>query len=293
MALSEKHRNKTVFPRTGILNAYRLPSLGSQIVNVYIKGAPAGVTTGQIQQVSSGFWLELNLYGGFNGWVRANDILLSSYTIPVKEGNGKGLIDRIINNDFELYHRLLIIAENINRLNNNGISTNTHNGTLSFLIKSYQDRQNHIKGSKLIKFQLKIKSAYKFLVDKFRPKRNNIGLAISISIAIGLVAAAGTSLAIYLIFRPDYDASTRDLKVSKNLESALEGLDPKIKQSILDDLERQVDRAFLFGLFEGKLGSFLKIAKTGILIGGGLWLGSKLLSSVKKNGNGKFPSLQR
>ena len=63
---------------------------------------------------------------------------------------------------------------------------------------------------------------------------------------------------IYLLFKPDYTDSKADLVVSNDLAKALATLSPEARQGVIDDLNGQIDKAYVQGKLDGSGGGILK-----------------------------------
>ncbi|VBB45231.1 hypothetical protein TRIP_D300137 [uncultured Paludibacter sp.] len=206
-----------------------------------------------------------------------------TYTFSEKAA-GKTMINELVENNKTIYENNLLCAGLIAKLDNKGVSVpQSYRKDLYNLQLRLEARNNKILSSVFLKvegtgtptgFDMYANELGSFMVN---PK---IGIApIVIYIVLSVVITALLTGIIYLIFKPDYTDSKADLKVSKKLASALSHLSPEAKQEVLNDLESQVDKAYV----EGKMsGSGLGTIKTiGYAAAG--FLGISLLSNLSNN----------
>jgi hypothetical protein len=73
---------------------------------------------------------------------------------------------------------------------------------------------------------------------------NVYGIGSITGVVIGAVIGAGLIVGAYFAFKPKYDESTADLKISKDLEAALATLTPEKAAEVKADLEKQIDTAY-------------------------------------------------
>ena len=111
-----------------------------------------------------------------------------------------------------------------------------------------------------------------------------IGAPIVAVIVVSVVVTALLGWIIYLIFKPDYSQSKSDLKISKELTEALSGLEPETRHSIINDLEGQIDKAYLQGKMDGSGKGMLRTIS---YAGAGI-LGFMLLSNIIEKRNVRY-----
>lgn len=81
-------------------------------------------------------------------------------------------------------------------------------------------------------------------------------------------------------FKTEYGRSVDNLKQSELLLKALDTLEPKEKQEVLQDLEKQIDTAYEDGKTEGESGGFFDKIQNMALLGLGLFVGIKVMEKV-------------
>lgn len=229
------------------------------IINIK-KGELAGRLTGQYNSMSDGDWYHVELEGrpgGHHyGYIREDVAeFLTKKQWKELEGKGKKLIDKLVENDIEIFHTLIISANLIQGLKNRGANTLSYEKEHDKLVKRHAERQDKIKTSKALKWKTGLKKGYQKLRDKYieyLKKTYGLGAVPVIAVIVGVAIGAGLSAAAYFAFRPAYDESKQDLVISKDLEKALENIDPETKQKVLSDLEGQVDVAYRRGEERGK-----------------------------------------
>ena len=104
--------------------------------------------------------------------------------------------------------------------------------------------------------------------------KNWLGLgAVPLVVVIGLAAGVGALIAVvlYYIFKPRYDSSRINLKISKKLEQALNSLSPQDRQEVAQDLEHQIDNAYNQGRTDQSFASLGSWGKW-MLLGAGVYL---------------------
>ncbi len=295
MAFNKQLVSKVVVPRGTNVNIRKFPSTRDIVLFNVKKGDAAGRTSGAFTDKKDGRWFQVTFHKKVKnrifGYVRSDVVrLLEPKTQP--KVDGEALVKALIKNDKILYHRLLIIADLIRRLNEAGIDVTAFDARFTLLIRRYTLRQNKLKESKLLKFQTGFQAAFTSLKVLFSTapfifgshKVGTIGNPFPvIPIVIVAVISFGTPIALYFAFRPDFDESTIDLKESRALRKLLDSIDPKVAKEIRADLEKQIDKAFRLGKETERFDfSFGKII-TPIIIGGILFfVFTKVVPNLRK-----------
>ena len=118
-----------------------------------------------------------------------------------------------------------------------------------------------------------------FVLTHYNLYIQGIGAIPLVAIVVGAVAGAGLSVAAYFAFRPEYDESKTDLKLSKELEDVLKNVDPITAENIKADLEKQVDTAYYKGKTAGTFSGMFNILKPIAFAALGFWGITKLIDS--------------
>ncbi|MCX6257975.1 MAG: hypothetical protein NTW49_08800 [Bacteroidia bacterium] len=294
MSFDKKYTNKLAYAKSGTSNVRSLPSQSSELVTAVSGNQAAGRTSGAYLAMDDGNWLQVNLYQTINGKsygymredvVRLTDPPPDSPNDKVDDKEAGSLLENLVKNDNQTYHSMLKSAEMIDRLKKQGKDMSSHETKLNDLTARYSKRQQKLKDSTLIKWQDGLKKGYEWLADKWSRMVDSIGTPILIPIAIGAVVALGLAVTIYYAFKPDYEDSVVDLKVSADLEQALSKVSPEQAQKIKDDLNKQVDDAYNQGKVDQEFSFFGLPMKTLILGGLGIFAAGKILSLAKNRNN--------
>lgn len=205
---------------------------------------------------------------------------VTAQTATNKDGNT--VVQNLIRNDYNLFHGLLRINELIDSAKKKGKDVSAYESQLKQLAARYTSRQNELKNSTALKIQTGFNSAYTWMKDKFTSLVSGIGYAqIIIPVAAALVGA-GAAVAIYYTFKPKYDESTKDLKVSKDLEDLLSKAEPETATAIKADLEKQIDTAYNQGKTDGAFNILGMSLKQVFFIGAGIFVFNKYFNKNKK-----------
>lgn len=178
----------------------------------------------------------------------------------------KAMINELISNNKTIYENNLLCAGLISKLETRGINCTTHRRQLVALHNRLMYRNNRIQNSAFIKEQ---KTATPVGFDRYAGNLMNIvntahiGM-LPVVIVVTVVITLLATWILYLLFKPDYTDSKADLKISKNLASALATLSPEAKAEVIKDLEGQVDKAYLAGKMNGSGMGILKTVGYGL-----------------------------
>lgn len=276
-----------------IVGIYDFPSTSSNQILSISQLEEIGRTTGDWAQDNVGNkWYKISIYrvssGFFYGWVQANRLNLYSKPEITPNVSGDNIIKVLTGNDRRITNNLLLTRELFARLNAKGIDTSAYRSNFNKLTLRLNSRQYKIRTSSLVKFEEKVDDGYSWLFDKFglsgvSNKSSNLGALPLIPIAVALIVGAGATAAIYFVFKPDYDESKTDLKLSADLKSLLEKVDPVTAQAIQDDLEKQIDDAYNRGKTDQWLGDIGSILKYGLIVGGTLYFVPKAINAITEH----------
>lgn len=285
----DKAVNRLVVPREGIrVTAYRsykgndalMTSLGTSA-----KTAIGRATGRTIKSNDGQKWVEITLYKSVRGhttaYVHLSEVLLFEATNDnVDTGmDGEKLLKNLLGNDREISKRLMLASATVNELPE-GKAKNQAIDIIANLSAKLRDRQDHIKQSGLVKFQEVLNDSMDWLMDK-------IGLGVLpviplIPIAIGAGVGVVGAVSLYFVFKPDYDESQVDLKLTADLEKLLAKEDPKVAQKIKTDLEGQIDKAYNQGNTDGTFSGIFTIIKPLAIAALGFYAITKLPDLIGK-----------
>lgn len=270
MAFKKQFVNFSVEPSGNTMNVRKLPNTTSEVVATVSKGSSAGRTTGSVLSMNDGEWFQvaLSVSNVKYGYVRKDVMqLVKPASNATAESNAKGMVENLLKNDLQ-------IAKNLAAVQKKYGSLSLTQKTNYILLKT-----NLINRQKLIQ-----KNSGLLTVKKTTDNIiSGIGEIITIALAVGFgIAIAAT---VYYAFKPSYDQSTSDLKVSSDLQAVIYKMNedfPGRGDALKADLENQVDDAYNQGKNDGTFGGAFKIIKPLAWAGLGLWAGSKLLNTKSK-----------
>jgi len=199
-------------------------------------------------------------------------------TSKVTEKDAKTVVENLIDSDIKIYKRLLVISELLNRTEKKGYNVDKQRKVLHSLILRYGKRQAKLKSATAsLKVQGYINTAYDWLKGKF-----GLGVLPLIPIAVGAVVGGAITVSLYFYFRPSYDESEQDLKITGKFKDFLMQLPDDTRKEIITDLEKQIDDAYGAGLTRGKFSGMFSILKWPIIIIAGVWGTAKAFDVVEK-----------
>jgi hypothetical protein len=248
-----------------------------------------GRTSGNYYKMTDGIWYQvvLNDNKGY-AYVRGDVTrLVVPKDTPVTEAEGKKLVDQLVSNDIQVHESLIRSANLLNSVKAKGTNISSYQDKYKGLLTRLIRRQDKIKNSKILSWKTGFKKGMDNLVEGFKSYVlthyglyiQGIGAITLVAIVIGAVAGAGLSVAAYFAFRPEYDESKTDLKISKELEEVLSKVDPVTAEKIKTDLEKQVDTAYNKGKTAGTFSGMFNIIKPIAFAALGFWGITKLIDS--------------
>ena len=302
MGFSHNHISLIVSPLGGSLNIRQSPTTLSAVLFKRLnnpsspgKIASAGRSTGDTFKDKSGFiWYKISLVNKYKGqrwgWVR-NDVIkfYKSKGDKVSQEKAQSLVNNLIATDQKVYTKALLLAPLLDIAEKKGNNIESLKIKYLGIIKRLERRQNKIKTSKLLKWRTGIEKGLTWFKNAFKSylsspttyKYGINGIGSITAIVVSGVIGGGLVVAAYFAFRPDYDESTIDLEMSKELEKALSLLTPEEAQKLQANLEKQVDNAYNTGKSNERFNIIAKYGLYALLVAGSFWGGSKLLKATK------------
>jgi uncharacterized membrane protein len=250
-----------------------------------------GRATGKTVKADDGSnWYQITLYksvqGATTAYVSMNDVLLypvatDSISTPL---DGEKVLKDLIVRDQQVSKNLILATAQVSQMKPGTNRTNAER-VITALAAKLKVRQDHIKESGLVKFQEATTSAMDSIKDFF-----GIGFIVTVPTAIAagslIAVGVGAAIALYFVFKPSYDESKTDLKISKDLAKLLEKEDPVVAQKIKDDIEKQIDDAYNQGNTDGTFGGMFEIIKPLAYAAVGFYLVTKVPALIAKVQNG-------
>ena len=304
MGFSQKHVNLIASPKGSSVNVRKEATTASAILFNRSgsasagKVASAGRTTGDFVKIGNYTWYKISLSKAYKGqswgWVR-NDVikLYKPKADNISKAKAKSLVDNLIKSDIKVYEQALKIAPLLSAAEKNGENVSKYKNTYKGIIERLESRQSKLKTSKLLKVKTGIKKGMEFLkkgfkaylATQFHIRVTGDSIGSITAVVIGAVIGGGVAVAAYFYFRPDYDESKTDLKMSAELEKALSLLSPEEAAALQANLEKQVDNAFNYGKSNERFGNIFSILKWVVIIGGVAFVVNKglgMANSAKK-----------
>ena len=253
-------------------------------------GKSFGRTSGNYYKMSDSIWYQviLNESKGY-AYVREDVTkLVVPKDTPVTEGESKKMIDQLVSNDMQIHDSLIRSANILNAAKEKGKNISTFQEKYKGLLNRLIRRQDKIKNSRILSWKTGLKKGMEKLIEGFKMYiLSNPGIFIRgigepvtlTAIVISAVAGAGLAIGAYFAFRPEYDESKTDLKLSKELEDVLKNVDPITAEKIKADLEKQVDTAYNKGKTAGTFSGMFNILKPIAFAALGFWGITKLIDS--------------
>lgn len=250
-----------------------------------------GRATGKTVTANNGSkWIQLTLYKSVMGvttaYVAFEDVLLfkpTSDEVPTPL-NGEKVLKTLIETDQEVSKNLILATAQVAQMKPGTKRTNAER-TIQALSTKLKTRQEHIKQSGLVRFQEAASSAFDSIKEFF-----GIGFVVTVPTAIAagslIAVGVGAAIALYFVFKPSYDESKADLKISNDLAKLLEKEDPIVAQKIKDNIEKQIDDAYNQGKTDGTFGGMFSVVKPLLWGGAGIWLlfnGKELFEKLNLN----------
>jgi hypothetical protein len=274
------------------LNYRTGPGTNNKTIGTAAYGKSWGRTSGNYYKMTDGIWYQVivNDNKGY-AWVREDVTrLLLPKDSPVTDSQSKKMIDQLVSNDMQIHDSLISSANILNAAKAKGINVSAYNEKYKGLITRLIRRQDKIKNSKILSWKTGLKKGMENLLDGFKTYvLTNFGIYIQgigviplVAIVISAVAGAGLAVAAYFAFKPEYDESTIDLKVSRELEDLLKTTDPETADKIKADLEKQVDKAYNRGKTQGTFAGMFKIIQPLAFAALGFWGITKIIGSQSK-----------
>lgn len=271
--------------RTGPGTSYKTVGTGSY-------GKSFGRTSGNYYKMSDGIWYQVILNGGKGYAYVREDVtkLVVPKDTPVSEAESKKIIDALVNNDIQIHESLIRTANLLSSAKEKGVSISSQEEKYKGLLTRLIRRQEKIKNSKILSWKTGLKKGMDKLVEGFKTYVlvnwgiyiKGIGAVPIVAVVVGAVAGAGLSVAAYFAFRPEYDESKTDLKLSKELEDILKKVDPVTAEKIKTDLEKQVDTAYNKGKTAGTFSGMFNVIKPFAFAALGFWGVTKLIDSQNR-----------
>lgn len=257
MAYISDFDQSIVIAQVDWLNVRAGASTSEAILYTVPGGQEAGRATGQTINTADGDWYQIIPNHGTAGfaYVFDGDVQISTNNFGTmakpSQSDLQNLLDSIILNDQILCKRLIVASELIERakLLNSTIDLSEQENLLQTLRDGYNQRQDALNNSTLLKIQGTLQNSQNFISNWGTIAKKWLGLGVIPLVAIAIIAGsvAIVTVTAYLFFKPLKDASDIHLKLSDNLKKALDTLPPADKQAVLKDLDSQMKEAYAAG----------------------------------------------
>lgn len=269
MAVDAKLRGLIVIPKGSSTNVRALQNTTSKIVYT-LKAGSQLIATGGVTSMADGKWYQVTVNSTTHGYVREDVVIL------LKPEDSEKIIQLLVKSDQQVFEGLARVSNLLLAAKTKGKNIQAQLDKFSQLGARLSARQNALKSSSLLKVQTGIKKAYTAVVNKMKSLISAIfgvgdggvvSIPLSVVIIVTAAATLATTAALYYTFKPKYDESSTDLKMTTELEKALAMLEPNEAKKLKEDLEKQVDDAYNDGKKDGSfggLGSILLYTAIGV-----------------------------
>lgn len=317
MSYNAKLLNQPVQIKGQTANLRAGQSTSDPVITVLQKNKPiACVLTGNFSIFGNYKWYQVRLKTKIKGYeigYLRNDVIILTEKAASQNNNksqntvsagdkpdqdaGNKLLKTVLNNDAILYKRYLVIAEAIINAKQKNIQIPANaEDTLTGLIGKYTNRQTEIQKQLITDGILKsfnklspgmgiFPSVFTYLYLKFSKNVNGLGFAWYIPVAIIAAGTVIVSWVLYLLLKRKYTEQQVDLKVSDDLQKALNTLPPEKKEAVLKDLQAQINNAYGQGNDDAKTDNIMKWVKNILLIGVGSIVAIKVVRMLNSSKN--------
>ncbi len=256
MAFNKDKVNLIVSPVSSSFNVREIPSVNGRVLVNIGAGKAAGRTSGYYFSMPDGNWYQVNLYtpvlGINHGYVREDAVRFITPAPDkneVAESNSKQMIGDLTKNCVRIYTELQKHRVKISALKKAGVNTSAWEAQYLALLKDFVLAQVNLKTCPFVSVaEYKETNPELFeAISGVNVKR--IGV-VPVVLIVGVVVGLGLAALAYYALKPDYDRSVANLKVSKELEAALDAavksgaISEEERKDILADLEDQIDDAY-------------------------------------------------
>lgn len=265
-----------VYPKGSSVNVRKGMGTNDPILFTKKAGELVGITTGAYGIMKDGKWYLIKS-GNIQGYVR-EDVVNMIKPKTVTKSDSLTMIQKLVESDKAVYNSLQKIDILIQAAKIKKIDTAKSETILNSLSSRLQTRQDDIKKSNVVKwtagYNKAVSEAKKAIIKTSSQDILNkipIGAISGVPaiVIVSVIAGGALTAAAYFIFKPKYDESTVDLKISKDLENLLSKTDPATAKKITDNLEKQIDDAYNRGKTDGTFSGITKVLlPIGIFIGG-------------------------
>ncbi len=262
---------------TTTVNLRSGPGTNYSSIKLLPKGYSIGYVVGFYRYKTNGYtWYLFRLYdaiaGHTVGWVA--DGYFSHHKINITRSGTKKMLKDLVANDIIIYKRLLTGLVVLNRLRKMGYDVSAYYSIAKQLTKRYNARQKLLRETNALHVIDYGSTAYKkirnYLVQSgtasgqqwgFRGLGELGAAPVAIALAVGAIIGIAVSITLYYLFKPKYDESTKDLKISAALKKALDTLPEDQRKQVTANLEKQIDDAYNQGKTDQVLSSIWSVGK--------------------------------
>lgn len=249
--------NKGAFSKSGLIDVRETASSAAKVI--YQTSDFAGILTGKyLWRSVEGTWYEVIALSTnyLYGYVLDRDVDIKIVN-PIQYNTSQGIITQMIENDKQSLTNLLICAQYCKLLSEKGYNVTTYMSQIKNTYLSLYNRNQKLKKSPGFSDKTYGTNTLTSYAPALTSIVNNpsIGLILTtgaiVAIIIAAVVAGAVATAVYYGFKNESENAERDLKISDDLKSVLENVDPEVRQRILSDLENQIDEAYKAGKRSG------------------------------------------
>lgn len=279
----QKLANLSVYSKSGTVNIRQLPGTDKPVIAKFTNSI--GRTSGYYTDKSDGRWYQVNINNPDNpllkvGYVRFDVV---TFAEPVKNdaaaSNAQAMMNQLVSQEKEIYKTIIKLAPVLLDLQKKGVNIQNEKLVYKQLVNRLAKRNDALLSSNLVQVTRGKLTGHEKEFAAFRELWNNIGLdPITWGIIIGIVVTALVATTAYYAFKPNYEESKVDFKLSKNLDTALKAkLTTEEYNQLKVEGKKQIDDAFNAGK---KQETFSIVSKI-LLFAGGFIVVDKFILNPK------------
>ena len=275
--------NLSVYSKSGTVNIRQLPGPDKPVIAKLSKNI--GRTSGYYTDKTDGRWYQVNINNPDNpllkvGYVRFDVI---TFAEPQKNTsssiNAQAMMDELVKQEKEIYKTIIKLAPVLLDLQKKGVNVQNEKLVYKQLVNRLAKRNDAVLSSNLVQVTRGKLTGHEKEFAAFRELWNNIGLdPITWGIIIGIVVTALVATTAYYAFKPNYEESKVDFKLSKNLDTALKAkLTTEEYNQLKAEGKKQIDDAYN----SGKKQETVSLISKALLFVGGFMAVDKFILNPK------------
>lgn len=278
--IKSKYAGWEAYAGKGAVNIRTAPGLGGQVLKTARNGESFGTVAGLWHRKVDGYtWYVI--IPDFTTkyryvYVASGYFKVRKKPVPTKSDT-ESLINKTLRNDINTMVMLSQVVYKMNLLHATGkLDSDTFRfyrskvKLIADTVMRHQELINRYRSYFVIKD--KVNSA----IDSVKRFFGLSAVPVVALIAVTAVATVAITALLYYLFKPAYNESVVNLKVSRKLKKALDSLPESDRKEVLDDLERQIDDAYNRGMTDEKFAGMGDLLKYGLIAAGVVMVANKI-----------------